>query len=166
LLNAPAPRFGIGGFSLGDVVLFDQTETWLTAALRIQDAGNEEATLFFSERSADNDVLLLRLRPELTTFRVHPISLPGAGVGPATLEYDQEIFTRVRLIPVMIERHGKTAPDVGSTGAWSWFESASGDIIGSLHTDHATLTFHGHRTQAGEMMHLAAEGATFRDEEF
>ena len=80
LLNAPAPRFGIGGFSLGDVVLFDQTETWLTAALRIQDAGNEEATLFFSERSADNDVLLLRLRPELTTFRVHPISLPGAGV--------------------------------------------------------------------------------------
>jgi hypothetical protein len=159
----PAPTFTMGGLTLGDVVMLRSSEAWLTSALRIQDAGDDEAVLFFSDRTAEQDVLLLRSRPRRLMYHMHAVELPGMGVGPATIEHEQELFTRSRLIPVTVERHGEGCPAVGTAGSWSWFESPAGDVMGCLCTDRATVAWRGQLVDEGAMLHLAAGKATMQN---
>ncbi len=163
VLAPPAPSFAVGGFTLGDVVMLRNSEAWLTSALRIQDAGDDEAVLFFSDRTAEQDVLLLRTRPRRMMFHMHAVDLPGMGVGPASIEHGQELFTRSRLIPVTVERHGQGCPVVGTAGSWSWFESPSGDVMGCLCTDGATVVWRGQLLDEAAILHLAAGKATMQD---
>jgi len=157
------PSFEAFGLSLGDVIMLRDSEAWLTGALVLKDAGEDEVGLFFTDQTVEGDVLLVRPSPRRLLWLVRAVDVPDAALAPHSLEHERELFTRTRRIPVTIEQVGDGCPPVGDSAMWAWFESAGGDLLVCLHCGQGAFAWRGREVDEGSTLRLAAGKATFRE---
>ena len=158
-----ATPFSMRGFTLGDVVMLRTSEAWLTSALQIQDGDEDEAAVFLSDRTAEQDVLVVQAYPQKAVFHMHRVMLAEMPATPFTIEHEQEAFVRTRLVFVKIKHHGRGCPAVGTEGSWSWFKSETGRMLCYVHTNTGTAAWCGEHVDNASMLHMAAGMATLRD---
>jgi len=157
------PSFVAFGLSLGDVIMLRDSEAWLTGALVLKDAGEDEVGLFFTDQTIEGDVLLVRPSPRRRLCLVRAVDVPEAALAPHSLEHERELFTRTRRIPVTIEQAGEGCPSLGESAMWAWFESPGGELLVCLQCASGSFAWRGREVDEGSTLRLAAGKATFRE---
>lgn len=135
---AAPPRFATSPLQVGEVVVRDREERWLTGAIVVEEGSELVAVVFAAPDGGNVGFVASFPAPRRDILWLERV---GANVGaepPTSFEWGGVLMQRVRRLPVQLRRVGEGAPDLQGDAIFA--EYAASDLA------RAVLLFQGDRS--------------------
>jgi hypothetical protein len=144
--------------NLGDVVLVGAEERWLTGALVAREKTEIVAALFLAPEGAKQAAVAAFPPPRRDIFWLDPVAIDSPVEPPATLEIGGVTMLRRGRLPVLFERLGQGAPQIGAAGMIATYTAAESEVAIVVASEGQVYGWAGTRIEEGAYERLGRGG--------
>jgi hypothetical protein len=158
--KAPPPKdaFASLPFSVGDVVVVDGEERWLSGGVLAKEGSAVVAALFFAPEGAATKAVAVFCPPRKEIYWLAPSRADSPSEPPASIEIDGVPMTRRGRLPVSLTRHGQGAPTIGDAGIFAEYDGGADEVAVVLTSNGRAFAWSGRRVHEGSYDRLGHGG--------
>jgi hypothetical protein len=109
--------------ALGDVVSSGAEERWLAGAVVAREGGRVIGALFLAPEGVVHKAVAVFAPPRKDIWWMSPVEVACPDEPPTTIELGGVAMPRKGRVPVVLDRVGQGAPQVGEDGIWAAYDS-------------------------------------------
>lgn len=154
----PKDAFASLPFSVGDVVVVDGEERWLSGGVLAKEGSAVVAALFFAPEGAATKAVAVFCAPRKEIYWLAPSRADSPSEPPASIEIDGVPMTRRGRLPVSLSRHGQGAPTIGEAGIFAEYHGGADEVAVVLTSAGRAFAWSGRRVHEGAYDRLGPGG--------